>query len=266
MTGRAIWWIQQAARRSTAALMGLGFALALSACGGGGALTAASVLPTPAAPTPPSVPVSTPAVSATWVVMGSSTAFGAGASAGNGWVEQVRRAYAAQLVTVVNLAKGGSVTYQGLASGTTPPVGRPAPDVLANIDSALARQPKVLVLAYPTNDTALGYTVDETVSNLLAIRAIALASGINVLVMSTQPRNLSATLIARLETLDDRMSATVGGCFVPVRSALAGPDGKLAPVYDSGDGVHPSDAGHTLIADRARAVVDSGACFAAGSR
>lgn len=263
MTG-PVSWCRRSWSSCRSGLFVWGCVAALIACGGGSADSATPALA--AEPLPVVVTAPVPPGTTTWVVMGSSTALGAGAIPGNGWVDQVRHAYTAQQVTVVNLAKGGSVSYQGLAVGTTPPVGRPAPDVLANIDAALARQPKVLVLAYPTNDTALGYTVDETVSNLLAIRAIALASGVNVLVMSAQPRNLSATLIARLEALDDRMSATVGGCFVPVRSALAGPDGKLAPVYDSGDGVHPSDAGHTLIADRARAVVDSGACFAAGSR
>jgi lysophospholipase L1-like esterase len=52
----------------------------------------------------------------------------------------------------------------------------------------------------------------------------------------------------------------VAPCFVALREALAGADGKLAPQYDSGDGVHPNDAGHALIYNKVKGVLDAGEC------
>ena len=73
-------------------------------------------------------------------VMGSSTAAGAGASAGNGWVNRVRKAATAACpyVTVSNLAVSGSNTWQGLA----------------NLDAALALKPVLVLVQYPSNDAA----------------------------------------------------------------------------------------------------------------
>jgi lysophospholipase L1-like esterase len=213
----------------------------LGACGGGAGTTAST--PTVAAPAPV-VQVK----AGTWVVMGSSTAAGTGAPAGKGWAALLGASYAAHGAQVANIARGGSVTYEGLSTSAAPVAGRPAPDPAANIDQALARRPVLLIVSYPTNDTAAGYGVDEIVNNLLAIRAQALAAGVPVLVTSTQPRNLSDAQLARMRTIDQRLAASVGACFVEVRAALAGADGRLAPGYDSGDGVHPNEAGHGVIA------------------
>lgn len=227
----------------------------LGACGGG------DVVQTAAPPVTSETP-STPLVAAgTWVVMGSSTAAGAGATAGNGWSDLVQKGFAARGVRIENIAKGGAVTYQGLPTATPAVPDRPAPDPAANIDQALARNPVVLLLAYPTNDTANGYTVDESVKNISTIRDAAVVKHIPVLVLSTQPRNLTAAQLAKLQEVDAKLAGVAGGCFVSVNTLLAGPDGLLAPAYNSGDGVHPNDAGHRVIADAITKVVNSGTCF-----
>jgi lysophospholipase L1-like esterase len=195
----------------------------------------------------------------TWVVMGSSTASGAGAKT-LAWADAVRLNYAARSVSLVNIAKGATTTYAGLPTSSTPVAGRPAPDPTANVDAAIARSPKLLLVSYPTNDTAFGYTVDETVRNLLAIRSAAQAGGASVIILSTQPAALTTAQLALLPQIDARVSAAVAPCFVAVREALAGPDGKLNPIYDSGDGEHPNDAGHAVIASKVESVIDSGAC------
>ena len=119
--------------------------------------------------------------------------------------------------------------------------------------------------SYPSNDTALGYAVDETVRNLLAIRAEALARGATVVLLSTQPRALTPAHLAKMPQIDARLQAAAGDCFVELREALAGPDGRLAPAYDSGDGVHPNDAGHALIFQRVKALIDGGRCVRLGA-
>jgi len=102
--------------------------------------------------------------------------------------------------------------------------------------------------------------VDETVHNLLTIRSAAPAKGISVIIVSTQPAALTAAQLAVLPQIDARMSAAVAPCFAAVREALAGPDGRLNPIYDSGDGLHPNDAGHAVIASKVEGVIDSGQC------
>lgn len=221
-------------------------------CGGGGGNAAA--------PAPVVIPPVAQVNAGTWVVMGSSTAAGAGAPSGKGWVALVSGAFAARGAQVVNLARGGSVTYEGLGAGAPRVQGRPAPDPAINIDQALSRKPVLLILSYPANDTAKGYGTDETVNNLLAIRSQALAAGVPVLVTSSQPRNLSDGQLAQLRAIDERMAAQVGGCFVDVRQALAGGGGRLPFQYDSGDGVHPNEAGHSVIFSRVAETINSEKC------
>lgn len=191
--------------------------------------------------------------------MGSSTASGAGAKTLS-WANAVKFRYAPLSVTMDNIAKGATTTYAGLPMASPLVDNRPAPDPAANVDAAIARSPKLLLVAYPTNDTASNFTVDETVRNLLTIRSAAQARGIAVIIVSTQPASLTAAQLAVLPQIDARMSAAVAPCFAAVRAALAGPDGRLSPIYDSGDGLHPNDAGHDVIASKVESVIDSGEC------
>jgi acyl-CoA thioesterase-1 len=154
----------------------------------------------------------------------------------------------------------GTVTYHALPGSLWPSLSRPSPKAQTNVDAAMALAPRLLLLAYPSNDTARGYSVEETVSNLLAIRQASLAKGVAVLVLSTQPRNLSAEQRASLRLIDQQLRAAVGPCFVAVNERLATPDGLLQSAYDSGDGVHPNAAGHRLIADQVLAVINGGQC------
>jgi lysophospholipase L1-like esterase len=175
-------------------------------------------------------------------------------------VSLIESAYRPAGVSIRNLAVAGTVTYHALPGATWPSLSRPSPKAQANVDAALALAPRLLLLAYPSNDTARGYSVEETVNNLLAIRQASLAQGVPVLVLSTQPRNLSAEQRASLSQVDQQLRAAVGACFVAVRERLGTPDNLLQSAYDSGDGVHPNAAGHQMIADQVQAVIDGGQC------
>ena len=235
-------------------------ALALAGCGGGGGGADSPVNTPPAAP--PGPVASVPSVGAgTWVVMGSSTAAGTGVGAGKKWSDLLQLRLADRSAKIENIAKPGAVTYQGLSTATAPVPNRPLPDPAINIDQALSRTPVVLILAYPTNDTVSGYSVDEVINNLAAIRGAALSKGIPVLVLSTQPRNVTQGQTEQLKQIDSLLASRVGGCFVNVRPLLAGPDERFMPGYDSGDGIHPNEAGHRVIADAILATIDSGTCF-----
>lgn len=247
MTG--IRW--SAMRRVAGGWGGLALALMLSACGGGGGGAEPATEP----------PQVTPG---RWVLLGSSTALGAGATGQQGWAQQLAAELPALGASLSNLAVGGSTTYAARPSGDLPPAGRAAPDPAGNVDAALALAPRLLLLAYPGNDTALGLSADETVANLGRVRAHAQARGVAVLVLGTQPRQLSEAGLARLAEIDRRLARLAGECFVELRSGLAGPDGRLAADRDAGDGVHPNDAGHALILARVRARLRSGRCVRLG--
>jgi len=244
----------------------------LASCGGGGGEAPALEpvvapappveLPPPAPPPvePPAAPLVAPG---NWVVMGSSTPAGAGARI-QSWVQAVTAKYADRSVTVFNIAKGGKTTYEALPAATPLVDNRPPPDPEANVDAALAKSPKLVIISFPSNDTTVGYSVDETVQNLMRVRSIAQTGGASVIVVSMQPLStIPAERLALLAEIDGHLAALVGPCFVPTREALAAPDGTLAPSYDSGDGVHVNDAGHAVIAARVEAVIDSGECVRA---
>ena len=122
----------------------------------------------------------------------------------------------------------------------------------------MRERPTLLLLNATNNDLVVGIGIDETLANLLAIRAIAAAGNASVVMISTQPRSLSDADLSQLRALDARLAAAFGGCFVDIRTPLAGPDGRLATAYDAGDGVHPNDAGHAIIFQRVDSVLQSG--------
>jgi len=248
-------------RASKAVTGAIFLACVLAGCGGGGS-SAAPTPSVPSAPAPPANPVSVvPSIQpGNWVVMGSSTAAGTGATAGKGWVALLQAERVKNGDVLVNIAKGGASTYDAMSSGSAPVLNRPLPDPAVNIDQALTRKPVLLIVAFPTNDTDSGFSVDETVGNLLAIRARALAASVPVLIVSTQPRALSTSKLSLLRDIDERMAKEVGACFVAVREKLAGPDDKLAAAYNSGDGAHPNDLGHAVIANAVSTVLHSDTC------
>jgi lysophospholipase L1-like esterase len=193
--------------------------------------------------------------------MGSSTAQGVGASTPSvSWAGRLQTDMQVRSVSITNIALGGTTTYMGLPTGSAPVAGRPAPVTTINVTAALAFSPKLVIVSYPTNDTEQGYSVSETVNNLLTIRATALARGVSVVVQGTQPRDLADAQRALLPQIDTQLAQAIGACFVEVRSALAAADGRIAAAYSAGDGVHVNDAGHALIEGRIKALLDAGTC------
>jgi acyl-CoA thioesterase I len=244
--------LSAASRRVLCALLLAGTALA--GCGGGG-----GAAPPPPPPPPPSTP---PLVApGAWVVLGSSSAAGVGASAGQGWVDLLAAAQAGRTVTLHNLARGGLLSPQALPSGTVPPAGRPAPDAAVNISRALGFTPRLVILSFPSNDAAAGYSGEETAANLLAIQAAAQAASAATLVLGSQPRDaLSAAQRAAQTDADNRVAARLGACFVPLQPALADVQGRIAAVYSAGDGIHLNDAGHREVLQQVQAALASGRC------
>jgi acyl-CoA thioesterase I len=196
----------------------------------------------------------------TWAVLGSSTAAGVGAPAGQGWAALVGAAQQPIGVVTHNYARSGLLTSQALPADTSLP-GRAPPDPTANIDRALASSPKLVILAFPTNDAMAGVPAAETVGHWQLIRQRAAQSGAATVVLSTQPRDdLDATQRAILDETDRRAADAFGTCFVAVRAALSDAQGRIAPAYSAGDGVHLNAEGHRIVAERVIAALGNRRC------
>lgn len=196
-----------------------------------------------------------------WVVMGSSSAFGAGASApANSWVGLLTSTYSSQGVTVHNIAKGGYTSYHALADSCNVSDSRPVADLKHNIDKAREFKPDLVLLSYPSNDAVSMFAATETASNLLLLRWQLMQQGAAVVVLSAQPRNTNAPAQAALLELDKLLRPLVGACFVELHSLLVAGSGGLAAQYDSGDGVHLNDAGHQIVAQAVNQTLNSGRC------
>ncbi len=205
------------------------------------------------------------ATGATWVVLGSSTAAGVGAPAGQGWVALLADAAAAQGVAVRNLARSGALTYQALPADAPRPAGRPATVAEMGIEAALASSPERVVLSFPSNDAMAGYGADETAGNLLALAAAAARRGAAAVVLSSQPRDdASEAQRATMRAVDAALAAPLAGCFVDLRAALSDAHGRIAAAFSAGDGVHLNAQGHRLIHERVSAAIASGRCVAPG--
>jgi lysophospholipase L1-like esterase len=144
------------------------------------------------------------------------------------------------------------------------PSGRPAVDDAHNITAALALHPQAVIVNLPSNDAALGVSVDESLANLRALAAKASEANVLIWMTTTQPRQLSTQGITLLLDLRDRTEQEFGDRAIDFFTPLAAPDGTPLAMYNQGDGVHPNAEGHRLlfeqvqIADLPAAIAKSG--------
>ncbi|MEM7654544.1 MAG: GDSL-type esterase/lipase family protein [Bacteroidota bacterium] len=203
------------------------------------------------------------------VVMGSSTAAGAGASTSDSaWVNRYRRHLQEinPASTLTNIARGGYNTYHLMPSGFVPPVGKPAPDTTRNITRALSLQPDAIIINLPSNDAGSGNPPAVQLANFDSMLAVANQAGVPVWICTTQPRNFgnSGTVQIQLDTRDSilvRYVPRVLDFWTGLEDSLI--TGWIDPAFDSGDGVHLNDVGHALLNQRAIAVDVPGQLFVA---
>lgn len=191
-----------------------------------------------------------------WVVLGSSTAAGTGASTpDSAWVSRYRH-YAQRLNganQVTNLAVGGFTTWRILDNGFQAPAGRPQPDTNRNITRALALQPDVIIVNLPSNDAATGTGLHQQMQNFHRLDSLAQAAGVAFYLCTTQPRNGNSSFKAVQLAVKDSILKAFGSRALDFWSGLADTTNGLRPGFDSGDGVHLNDAGHRLLFQRVRA-------------
>ncbi len=184
------------------------------------------------------------------VVIGSSTAAGAGASPiDSAWVPRFTR-FVQEMNpdnTVINLAMGGYQTYHLMPTGNPPPPNRPWPDSARNITRALAHRPDAIIVNLPSNDATAGYSAAEQLANFDTIVGEARAAGVPVWVCTTQPRNLGPEQVRVQLAVRDSIFSRYGDFTLNFWDQLATPGGLLDAGFDAGDGIHLNNSGHRLL-------------------
>jgi len=192
------------------------------------------------------------------VVIGSSTAAGAGASVSDSaWVNRYR-AYLQSINPanqVINLARGGYNTWRLMPDYFSAPANRPSPDTLRNISHALRQNPDVIIINLPSNDAAIGTGVNQQMSNFIHMDSLSAQMGVPFWLSTTQPRNGSATFKNIQLAVRDSIFSRFGTRAIDFWQGIADSTNSIDPYYDSGDGVHLNDLGHALLFQR---VISSG--------
>lgn len=196
--------------------------------------------------------ISTDTSSCGIVVVGSSTAAGAGASASDSaWVNRLRNKIYQKDTRywVTNLAKGGYTSFHLLPTGT-PVSGSIQPDTNRNISKALSLNPASVIINLPSNDAAYGFDVPTQLSNFDIISAKADSQAVHLWVCTTQPRNFSSNTAQQIQKdMRDSIFAIYGSYAIDFWYGIADSNGHILPDFDS-DGVHLNDKGHRLLYER----------------
>lgn len=185
----------------------------------------------------------------TLVVLGSSTSAGAGATPSDSAYVKRFNKYLQDSINagciVINLAVGGYNTRK-----IQPTWFGGSVDTAKNIDKALSLHPDALLINMPSNDAASGFTLSEQKANFMRVWAKADSFNVPVWITTTQPRNLSAAGRDSLIHMKDWIMATFADSYIDFWTGIAAADGSILPAYNSGDGVHLNNAGHSILFER----------------
>ena len=184
------------------------------------------------------------------VVLGSSTAAGYGIASDKGWVARLDSAMTANNAdyTLTNLAVNGYVTYNVRATGTSGE-GFSA-DPAHNITAALSLNPDIIVVNLPSNNVAEGISLTTTMNHYYELLALANANDVEIFFTTAQPRNFSSsTKRLALASEADAVRAAFGDKVIDTYDHLTNfsSGNTLKSEFDSGDGVHLTDAGHYYL-------------------
>lgn len=200
-----------------------------------------------------------------WVIMGSSSAFGAGASRYElSWAGQLEKLAAEYGAEVINIARGGYTTYHAMETICAVNAARPQPDLSHNVEQAILKGADIVFLSFPSNDAASNFSAEEAAFNLIYMRAFFAERRIPVVILGSQPRNMSAAKQRLLTELDLLLKPRMSPCFVELYPQLVDNTGNLATQFNSGDGVHLNDLGHALVFDTLKKLLSmrqTGSCF-----
>jgi len=186
------------------------------------------------------------------VVLGSSTAEGVGVTnPDSAYVRIVEHYYQnlGLIDTIYDLAVSGFTTYYAMPNSYVAPPDRPAHSWGFNVTSALALNPDVVLVNFPTNDIVDGYATSEYLSNLHTIYDSVIAAGKICYVTTTQPLdNEPVDTLEILRADRDSILNEFGAYSIDFYDPLVASDSlTINPLYYL-DGTHVNAAGHRVLA------------------
>lgn len=186
------------------------------------------------------------------VVLGSSTAEGVGVTnPDSAYVRIVEHYYhnLGLIDTIYDLAVSGFTTYYAMPNSYVAPPDRPAHSWGFNVTSALALNPDVVLVNFPTNDIVDGYATSEYLSNLHTIYDSVIAAGKICYVTTTQPLdNEPVDTLEILRADRDSILNEFGAYSIDFFDPLMASDSlTINPLYYL-DGTHVNSAGHRVLA------------------
>ncbi len=188
------------------------------------------------------------------VILGSSTAYGNGASdITKSWaykytdyLKSINPGY-----VVDNLAVPGTTTYSAQPDNYVPPNGRPAPMIGHNITTAINLNANAIIINFPSNDVVQGFSLKEQKDNFKRITNLAAKNNILVWVATPQPRDsLTEAQITSQHRLYNWIMQYYGAKKIDFHKDLASPADSILFKYSAGDGIHLNDAGHKVLYNR----------------
>jgi len=155
-----------------------------------------------------------------------------------------------------HLARGSTNCYNGMPSSYISPYGAgsiyaPIKDI--NITAALALNPDVILVNYPTQNYDV-LSVNEIMFCLRTIRDSANKKGVPCYITTTQPRTNPASfntpvIKLKLAALKDSILAVFGNFAIDFWTGLINP-ADSSVLYDQGDQINMNPTGHTILAQR----------------
>jgi lysophospholipase L1-like esterase len=208
--------------------------------------------------------------------MGSSTMAGVGSTPTtppgssqppvNAWASILTRYYQATgyIDSLYNLGRPGTTTYSGLPTSYTIPDGlehNPDYDVDGALNSrfAFGRPTDIVIVNYANNDVGNGYTLAQTMDNLQIIYNTVITAGKIAFITTTQPRTGYTTAQKQLLKVErDSIMNRFGVYAINFYNPIVAADSlNINPIYSAGDNIHVNNAGHQLLFEAARDVMNN---------
>ena len=185
------------------------------------------------------------------VVLGSSTAFGTGAtSIDSSWVGLLRSKFEIDNkgIKIVNLALGGFTTYDILPTSTALTSQSSVADTERNVTKALSYNPNFIIINLPSNDIANNYLNEEIINNYKRITAEIVLKKVPYLITGTQPRNFpDIAQRTRLKFFNAELENIYHEKVDNYYDVLTDSVYKIKSIFSFGDGIHLNNKGHKLI-------------------
>jgi lysophospholipase L1-like esterase len=196
-------------------------------------------------------------------VLGSSTAYGYGATPAipgvkpdSSWANITKRYFQSLgiLDTLYNYGNPNTTTYAGMPSDFIPPPNRPKPDSTHNVTIAMSHNPDVVIINFPSNDFGDDFTIKEVMHNFHVMYNTVVSAGKICYITTTQPRDsiFSPAEREQLRICRDSILAEFGIYALDFYDPVSNLSCKCAdslfikPIYDY-DGTHVNNAGHRLF-------------------